>query len=72
MSLKELKESKMMADEAQAKIEEIMETLSHYDLAEMYVELLDIAKTLERQIERIYTYAKTLEFEVKSLKRCLK
>lgn len=71
MSLKELKESKIVADEAQAKIEDLMESLSHYDLAEMHVELLDIAKALEGQVEQIYTYAKILELEVKSLKRSL-
>jgi len=67
MSKELLNDGSNLVSEASIGIEEVMELFSHNELAEMHLELLDIAKTLEAQVERLFTYAKTLELENKAL-----
>ena len=43
--------------------EQIMEAYTHEQLAETYLELMDIIREQEEQLEQLFTHAKSLELE---------
>jgi|LakMenEpi03Aug12_release.lakeMendotaPanAssembly.Ray.scaffolds.fasta_scaffold260546_2 hypothetical protein len=67
-NLNKLKEGKTLVDTALIDVKHIMETLSHYELAELYVEMLDVIHSLETQVEKLFTYSKSLQLENKALR----
>lgn len=64
-----LNHGRELVDQAMCGIEEIMELLSHHELAESHIELLSIVHSLEEQVERLLIHAKALELENKAIRQ---